>query len=206
VRENNDGILAAVMLGFVLTGVAATLASIPTSMASGSVDVATATSGLLTTRQVAGPQTGAQWLTDMRRFCNPVDVVTHMGRTPAPATDDGSMHEAACLALSGRIDSARSALLELPEDERWRGAGVVFNVGHPAADAGDETAAGPLMELVVEFRPNHHMALYHAGAARFESDDPSEARDYLQRFLVHYDGKDGWRRSATQMLAKLDEG
>ena len=78
------------------------------------------------------------------------------------------MHEAACYALAGRIASAREVILTLPEEMRYRAAGVVFEAGHPAADAGDDVAAGPLMELVVEFWPNHYMALYHAGAARFE--------------------------------------
>ena len=65
--------------------------------------------------------------------------------------------------------------LELPEELRWHAAGVVFNVGHPVADAGDDLAAGPIMELVVEFWPNHYMALYHAGAARYELDDHGSA-------------------------------
>ncbi|HIF22582.1 MAG TPA: hypothetical protein EYQ27_11915 [Gemmatimonadetes bacterium] len=53
--------------------------------------------------------------------------------------------------------------------------GVVLGVGHPAADAGDDVAAGPLMELVVEFWPSHYMALYHAGAPRFEAGDTARA-------------------------------
>ena len=114
------------------------------------------------------------------------------------------MHEAACLALAGRIDDARARLLTLSSEDQWRGAGVVFGVGHPAADAGDDVAAGPLMELVVEFWPNHYMALYHAGAARFEAGDSAQAKEYLERFLEEYAIEDRWRSSARAMLSEID--
>ena len=80
---------------------------------------------------------------------------------------------------------------------------MVFDAGHPAADAGDEVAAGPLMELVVEFWPNHYMALYHAGAASFERGDYGLAEAYLERFLVEYATEDGWRSSAKSMLRTI---
>ncbi len=86
---------------------------------------------------------------------------------------------------------------------RHHAAGVVFNAGHPAADAGDEVAAGPLMELVVEYWPNHYMALYHAGAAAFERGDHEPAWDYLERFLVEYAVEDGWRSNAEEMLETM---
>ena len=44
--------------------------------------------------------------------------------------------KAACYALAGRIDLARATIMELPEERRYHAAGVVFNIGHPAADAG----------------------------------------------------------------------
>ena len=84
-------------------------------------------------------------------------------------------------------------------------AGVVFNAGHPAADAGDDIAAGPLMELVVEFWSNHYMALYHAGAARFELGDHEVAEGYLERFLVEYAVADGWRSNALAMLEQIGD-
>ena len=91
---------------------------------------------------------------------------------------------------------------EVEGDDRWRAAGVVFAVAHPVADAGDDASAGPIMELVVEFWPNHYMALYHAGIARLGLGDRDVARDYLERFLQYYDHDDGWRSSA---LAALEE-
>jgi hypothetical protein len=164
--------------------------------------------GVLPTRNsVAAGQSEAQhWFANVKAFCNPVEVTTRMGWNPAPESQEGTMYEAACWALAGRMDEARRLILELPEGERWRGAGVVFDTGHPAADAGDETATGPLMELVVEFWPNHYMALYHAGAARFEKGDYVEAERYLTSFLEYYEPEDGWRRSATMMLKGIREG
>ncbi len=153
-----------------------------------------------------GPVTGSAWFQQNRGFCNPVDVVTRMRWQPAPKTDEGHMYEAACYALAGKIDLARASIERLPHAQRYRAAGVVFNAGHPAADAGDELAAGPLMELVVEFWPNHYMALYHAGAAAYERGDSEPAHGYLTRFLEHYGVEDGWRSSALRMLEDIRRG
>ena len=150
-------------------------------------------------------QTGVEWFQSVRPYCNPVEVETRMRWWPAPETEDGAMHEAACLALAGRTDAARAVIEELPQDRRYHAAGVVFNAGHPAADAGDELAAGPLMELVVEYWPNHYMALYHAGASSFERGEYDQAREYLDRFLVEYTVQDGWQSSARSMLDRMPE-
>jgi hypothetical protein len=144
------------------------------------------------------------WFESVRRYCNPVEVETRLRWQPAPPTPEGDMHEAACYALAGKTDSARQVIQSLPEGLRHQAAGLVFEAGHPAADAGDETAAGPLMELVVEFSPKHYMALYHAGAARFEARSDLAARRYLERFLAEYAVEDGWRSSAESMLAEID--
>ncbi len=146
------------------------------------------------------PVDAASWFRSVRQHCNPVEVETYMKWQPAPPSPDGHMHKAACFALAGRIELAREVIETLPPDSRYRAAGVVFEAGHPAADAGDDIAAGPLMELVVEYWPNHYMALYHAGAARFEIGDHAVAADYLERFLVEYEVEDGWTRSARSML------
>jgi hypothetical protein len=143
------------------------------------------------------------WFQSIRMHCNPVDVETHMRWQPAPGSAEGEMHKAACYALAGRIDLARGVIEGLPEARRYQAAGVVFNIGHPAADAGDELAAGPLMELVVEFWPNHYMALYHAGAAAFERAEYGPAGEYLERFLMEYGAEDGWRTSALSMLETM---
>ena len=143
------------------------------------------------------------WFQSIRQFCNPVEVETRMRWQPAPETPEGDMHRAACYALAGRIERARGVIQGLPQELQYSAAGVVFNAGHPAADAGDDVAAGPLMELVVEFWANHYMALYHAGAASFERGDYGLSVDYLERFLVEYSVEDGWRSSATSMLEDM---
>ena len=140
------------------------------------------------------------WFQSIRQFCNPVEVESRMRWQPTPETPEGDMHRAACYALAGRIDQARDVIEGLPQDRQYEGAGVVFNAGHPAADADDDLAAGPLMELVVEFWPNHYMALYHAGAASYERGEYERAADYLERFLVEYSVEDGWRSNANSML------
>jgi hypothetical protein len=150
--------------------------------------------------------TDPSWFSRMRQYCNPVEVVTRMRMDPVPATQEGAMQGAACYALAGRIDDARALIQGLPEDQRYHAAGYVFEAGHPAADAGDDIAAGPLMELVVEFWPNHYMALYHAGAARYEVGDQARAKGYLERFLVEYSVEDGWRSSAKGMLEAIESG
>lgn len=152
---------------------------------------------------VVGVNDGASWFDAVRAHCNPVEVETHMRWQPAPPTDDGKMYEAACYALSGKIEQARTAIESLPSERRYEAAGVVFNAGHPAADAGDDIAAGPLMELVVDYWPNHYMALYHAGAARFDLGEYSEAKDYLERFLQEYHADDGWTTRAQNMLKEI---
>ncbi|MDX1578772.1 MAG: tetratricopeptide repeat protein, partial [Gemmatimonadota bacterium] len=150
-------------------------------------------------------QNGAErWFASMRPFCNAVEVETRHRWTPPPSGMRAAGYSAACYALAGRIDRARQAIESVEPSERWRAAGVVFQAGHPVADAGDDRAAGPLMELVVEYWPNHYMALYHAGMARFEQDSHDDARDYLERFLEHYAQDDGWAASARDALAELD--
>ena len=154
----------------------------------------------------AAPSDAAAWFLRVRQFCNPVEIESRLRTNRPPETVEGTMHEAACYALAGRIDDARTFIGRLPSDQRFRAAGVVFEAGHPAADAGDEIAAGPLMELVVEFWPNHYMALYHAGAARYELGEHGTAKNYLQRFLVEYSPEDGWRSSAKAMLEAIEDG
>lgn len=144
-RDRADVILTAVVSAFALCGM--------TALALTDVDAPVQPSPTVTVVIDDPPAaaTGAAWLVEMRPYCNSVDIETRMRWAPPPTTSDGAMHGAACLALAGRIDEARTALRSLPQDEQWKGAGVVFEVGHPAADAGDDLAAGPLMELVVEF-------------------------------------------------------
>jgi hypothetical protein len=149
--------------------------------------------------------TGAEWFQRIKPFCNSVEVETQLRFQPPPAGMEGSGFAAACLALAGKITQARERIVALPESERATAVGIVFEIGHPVADAGDDKSAGPIMELVVEFWPNHYMALYHAGAARFDLGDYAIAQKYLESFMVEYGTEDGWRSSARGMLERIAE-
>src|SRR5436190_1821361 len=143
------------------------------------------------------------WFAVTMPFCNPLEVPQLMARRPAPPGWDGAGYAAGCWALAGRIDEARSALARVPEQERWRAAGIVFDLAHPVADAGDDIAAAPIMNLVIESWPNHFMALYHAGISDFALGNPDRARKHLTAFLRLYKEEDGFTRNAREALAKL---
>jgi hypothetical protein len=146
---------------------------------------------------------GAQWFQRIKPFCNSVEVETAYARTPAPSGTEGAGYGAACFALAGKIDAARQRLLAVPPGERYRAAGIVFEIAHPVADAGDDRSAGPIMALVVEFWPNHYMALYHAGASEAALGNDPAAREHLARFLELYHENDGWRSNAIATLKRL---
>jgi len=147
--------------------------------------------------------TGTEWFKRIKPYCNTVEVETQIRFQPPPAGADGSGYAAACLALAGKIDRARELILQLPVSERERAVEIVFEIGHPVADAGDDKSAGPIMELVVEFLPSHYMALYHAGASEFILGQADLSRKHLESFLNYYHENDGWRSNALEMLRKL---
>jgi tetratricopeptide (TPR) repeat protein len=146
------------------------------------------------------------WFRRVKPYCNSVEVSVVMQQNPAPRGVVGSGFAAACFALAGRIDDARRAIDALPESDRYKAAGIVFNVGHPIADAGDDRAAGPIMELVVDYWPNHYMALYHAGMAEYMLGQTQLATKSLNDFLRVYQERDGWRSNAIQVLERMRTG
>jgi hypothetical protein len=151
-----------------------------------------------------GPE-GPVWFRQVRPYCNSVEVDVVMRNTPAPPSVDGQAFRAACFALAGRIDAARRVIDALPAESRAPAAGIVFEVGHPVADAGDDRAAGPIMELVVDYWPNHYMALYHAGMAEYMLGQHALARKNLKAFLEIYRAGDGWVSNARDVLARIDD-
>lgn len=147
--------------------------------------------------------TGDEWFQRMKPYCNAVEVETRQRAFPAPATPDGQGYSAACYGLAGRIDMARTAIVSLPTEHRRHAANIVFNIGHPVADAGDDKSAGPIMSLVVEFSPDNYMALYHAGISNYILGQGALARPQLERFLELYTPDDGWRRNALEVLERM---
>ena len=145
------------------------------------------------------------WFGRMKPFCTAVEVNFAHQRSPAPATARGAGYSAACYGLAGKIDSARAAIDRLPAGDRGLAAGIVFAVGHPVADAGDDKSAGPMMALVIDYQPDNYMALYHAGISEYVLGQHGAARTHLRRFLELYRSNDGWRSNAITTLERLGE-
>ena len=145
----------------------------------------------------------ARWFHEIKPRCNSVEANLALQNSPPPSGSEGRAYAAACLAIAGRIEDARTWLKQVPDSERIQAVGIVFDVAHPVADAGDDLSAGAIMQLVVDFWPNHYMALYHAGAAQFRLEQFERARANLEAFLREYRVEDGWTNSAKQMLADM---
>jgi hypothetical protein len=144
------------------------------------------------------------WFAGMKPFCNAVEVEVQQQYRPAPEGAQGSGYSAACFALAGKIERARVMIDRLPAGDRSEAAGIVFAVGHPVADAGDDESAGPIMRLVVEYQPENYMALYHAGMSEYILGHADLARTHLERFLAIYQPQDGWTANAKTVLARLN--
>ncbi len=160
-------------------------------------------------REPLGPEPihasdAAQWFRRARPYCNSVEVATLQRTSPPPATVDGAGFHAACLALAGRVDEARHIIDGVAAGNRIQAVNIVFEVGHPVADAGDDRSAGPIMELVVDYWPSHYMALYHAGMAEYMLGQRDLAKRNLSAFLQLYSEKDGWRTNAIDVLERLN--
>ena len=146
------------------------------------------------------------WFDAIRPRCNPLEVGTALRQQPPPAAGDGPAYAAACLALAGRMTEAHAAIDRLPAPSRPHAASVVFEVAHPVADAGDDRAAGPMMELVLDYWPQNYQAMYHAGMAAFATSAPDHARERLTAFLGLYHSDDRFTRNAREVLRRLDGG
>jgi hypothetical protein len=145
-----------------------------------------------------------EWFAKVKPFCNAVEVEVRQKYVPPPATVDGAGYSAACYALAGKIDRARETIDRLSEGDRSTAAGIVFMVGHPVADAGDDQSAGPIMRLVVTYQPDNYMALYHAGMSEYILGQMDLARTHLRQFVALYRSEDGWRGNALGVLRRLD--
>jgi serine/threonine protein kinase len=147
-----------------------------------------------------------QWFSQIKPSCNAVEVVTAMSSRPYPPTSQGFGYAASCYALAGKIDLADRIMQQLPFHQQESAAAVVFNIGHPVADAGDDRSAGPIMELVLRYQPSNFMALYHAGMSSYVLGDYSRATQHLQSFLQVYQQPDGWTERAKFALSRMQQG
>jgi thioredoxin-like negative regulator of GroEL len=145
------------------------------------------------------------WFASVKPYCNPLEVEVHLRRSPAPGGRDAAGFAAACWAVAGKIDRARATIDALPVEDRQHAANIVFGIGHPIADMGDDLSAGPIMELVVEYQPQNYMALYHAGMSYHALGRSEHAKRHLTEFLRLYNVNDGWKTSAEDVLRRLGE-
>ena len=59
--------------------------------------------------------------------------------------------------------------------------------------------------MVIDYWPNHYMALYHAGMAEYMLGQHDLARRNLTEFLNLYHEQDGWRSNGIEILRRLNE-
>lgn len=144
------------------------------------------------------------WYQQIKPHCNSVEVMTAMKKFPPLKTADGVGFAAGCYGLAGKIEQADQLIQTLPNSQQFRAAGIVFAIGHPVADAGDDESAGPIMELVIKYQPQNFMAVYHAGMSEYVLGDHEQAKINLQKFLTLYQREDGWRRNAIEVLNRID--
>jgi thioredoxin-like negative regulator of GroEL len=147
----------------------------------------------------------AEWFRRAKPYCNAVEITVLQRQVSPPATLAGAGFHAACFALAGKVDDARRIIDALPATDRHRAAGIVFDVGHPVADAGDDRSAAPIMEMVIDYWPNHYMALYHAAMAEYMLGQRDLARRNLTEFLRLYSENDGWRSNGIEVLRRLND-
>lgn len=150
---------------------------------------------------------GERWFAEIRGRCNPLEVASALRDHPPPADITGAAYAAACWAFAGKLDVARREIAKLPAGEpRSYAASVVFYVAHPVADQGDDVAAGPIMELVLEFKPDDFQALYHAGMSEYALGRIEEAQHNLSKFRQLYRAKDFFGNNADQALDRIQRG
>ncbi len=149
------------------------------------------------------PATNGTWFETVRPHCNAVEVATALRTTPPPADVVGQGYGASCYALAGRIEQAQGIIDALPAAERATAAGILFEVGHPVADAGDNVASEPIMDLVLRYQPQNFQALYHAGMSAHDLGKADKARQQLSEFLALYQADDFFTQNARKALEEL---
>lgn len=151
------------------------------------------------------PTTPRTWFTGMLPNCRSDRVQLAVDLNHPPDGVEGIGYESACFAVAGHTAKARALVYGLPKEDRLQAATAIYNVAQEMVERGQETQAGPLMELVVEFWPNHYMALYEAGVTRYSQGDYTHARIYLSRFLELYVQHDDRADRARRMVQEMAE-
>lgn len=149
---------------------------------------------------------GQQWFNQIRPRCNPVEVNTTINNNPPPDSPEGIAYAASCYALAGKIKQAEQIIERLSPDARVYAVSIVFEIGHPVADAGDDESAEPIMDLVLKYWPENYMAVYHAGMSAYILGNYPKANHHLRQFLDMYQNQDVWRDRAINVLNNIEQG
>jgi hypothetical protein len=151
------------------------------------------------------PPLPAEWFESVETHCTSAEARIITDLRPPPLSPEGTAYEAACFALAGDIPMARALLLGLPEESQTMAVGILFDVTEATHVPIVTRSAGPLLELVLEFWPNHYPALFYAGSVRYSVGDVAGATPLLERFLESYGQDDEWSRDARRMLDSIQE-
>ena len=146
------------------------------------------------------------WFKKMKPSCNTLEVVTAVQRNPYPPNAIGVGYGASCYALAGKLDLADKIIETLPPDVRIFAVQILFQIGHPVADSGDDESSGPIMDLVVKYWPENYMALYHAGMSAYILEKNQKAIDNLEAFLDIYRRDDSWTNKAKLAISNIEQG
>jgi serine/threonine protein kinase len=166
----------------------------------------TTTTASTTPTATTDTSTGSGWFNNIKPRCNAVEATTAINASPPPANWEGIGYAAACYALAGKIDAADRSIGQLDPGMRAQAVNIVFEIGHPVADAGDDRSAGPIMELVLKYWPQNYMAMYHAGMSAYALGDIPLSKQRLTDFLNTYKAADGWTNNARAVMDKIDRG
>ncbi len=158
------------------------------------------------TPELSTSNSGSQWFSAIKPRCNALEAMTAINTTPPPTNWEGSGYAAACYALAGKLEAADRTIEQLDFGSRAQAVNIVFEIGHPVADAGDDRSAGPIMELVLKYWPQNYMAMYHAGMSAYALGDIHLSKQRLTDFLTIYTAQDGWTNNAKIVLDKIDRG
>jgi hypothetical protein len=141
----------------------------------------------------------------MKQYCNPVEVDVRVRYSPPPATSDGAGYAAACFALAGKIDRARTIIEGIAPAERGAAAGVPVRGGpsrrgrgrRPCVGTDDGARARVLAKQLHGALPRRHVRVF----ARAEQ--PRRTAPASVSLGVH--AQDGFTANARQALQSIEQ-
>ena len=144
-----------------------------------------------------------KWFNRLKPDCLPEKYAEALKKTPPPPGDEGVGFTAACYALAGKLEAADTLLGKLTSRGQDTAANILFDVFHPAADAGEDQSTLPMMIIVIKYQPYNYMAMYHAGMSQYRLGDLDAAEEHLEAYMQRVPNKDGWTQLAESALVEI---